>query len=98
MDFLSTIFGNELDYQNQKMLNELSKAEQMLVDVRIRIREKYMNFDNFQDSIDLPNKRRIKKDQFLYYVQKQYLNYSKVQILQLFEFLDRNNLGYLRLE
>jgi len=44
------------------MLNELSKAEQMLVDVRIRIREKYMNFDNFQDSIDLPNKRRIKKD------------------------------------
>ena len=98
MDFLCTIFGNELDYQNQQMLDGLSKAEQMLVDIRVKIREKYMNFEKFQESIDFPNKKRIKKDQFLYYLQKQYFNYSKIQILDLFGFLDNMNLGYLRLE
>lgn len=104
LEFLAVIYRNESGetFDNRKrmsLFDFLNEAENILEDLRVLVRERFGNDKNAVfTSFVKENKEKITCEDFIEFVLKFTERYSRVQLVKLFDYLDKNAKKYLTLE
>lgn len=104
LEFLAVIYRNESgeSFDNKKrmsLFDFLNEAENVLEDLRVLVRERFGNDRNavFRGFVN-EKKEKINCEEFIDFVRKFTERYSRVQLVKLFDYLDKNAKKYLTLE
>ncbi|CAD8184042.1 unnamed protein product [Paramecium pentaurelia] len=96
MEFLSKIQVRTVS--NDSLLSVQFKVEQTVEQLRQVMRREFKDLQEMINSLQASDRLKIKKIEFLDFVMTYTLRFSKIQLDNMFHYLDHNNKNYLTIE